>query len=156
MAGRIITMAAAALLAAGAASACTVPQGAEAATKAIAGWINDQRAAHGLPRLAPSAALQGAAASHACDMAQRQYFSHKGPGGSTLRSRLRQAGYQMRAAVENLARGRSAAAATATEGWRSSAGHWANVLNPEIRELGLALATDGAQVYFVFVGAAPR
>lgn len=136
----------------GAALACTVPAGAKAMESGLIDWINGARAQKGLARLKPSGKLDKAADAHACDMASRGFFSHKGPGGPTLQKRLKSAGYRFSAAVENIGKSRKASADTAAGIWRNSSAHWANILNPSIRDIGVAVATDGSNVYYVFVG----
>ena len=54
--------------------------------------VNEERARHGLRRLRRHADLGEAARDHARDMVERGYFAHERPG-STLRSRLRAAGW---------------------------------------------------------------
>ena len=107
-------------------------------------WINTQRAGKGLGRLRVSAVLGTAAAAHACDMAGRGFFAHNGPGGPSFQARLKRAGYRFSAAVENIAKSRSASAGTAEGIWRKSPAHWGNILNGSIHDIGVAVATDGA------------
>ncbi|MFE3836817.1 CAP domain-containing protein [Pseudogemmobacter sonorensis] len=136
--------------------ACTLPPGAAAHTREILSWANAERAARSLPRLAPSQSLTQAAQGQACDLADMGRLTHSGKNGSDLRGRLRGVGYRLRTAVENIASSSQGGAAPAMRLWRESAGHWANLLNPQITEAGIAIATDGTRTYYVFVGAAPR
>lgn len=66
--------------------------------------VNEERARHGLRRLRRDGDLGEAARGHARDMAGRGYFAHERPG-STLRSRLRAAGWTGSAAAETLSWG---------------------------------------------------
>src|ERR1041384_6572112 len=51
--------------------------------------------------------LEAAAAAHAADMDQNNYFSHTGLNGSTAGERIRNAGYNWTAYGENIAKGYS-------------------------------------------------
>lgn len=84
-----------------------------------------------------NATLQRAAQKHADDMAKKGYFSHRSRDGRTPFQRMEAEGYHFWAAGENIAKGhRSAESAVA--GWLKSAGHCANIMNPEFSELGMA------------------
>lgn len=137
---------------AGPALACKQPAGAAKIEAGLVDWINTQRTGKGLGRLRVSAVLGTAAAAHACDMAGRGFFAHNGPGGPSFQARLKRAGYRFSAAVENIAKSRSASAGTAEGIWRKSSAHWGNILNGSIHDIGVAVATDGADVFYVFVG----
>ncbi|NGM44188.1 CAP domain-containing protein [Rhodobacter sp. SGA-6-6] len=136
----------------GAALACSQPAGAAGIEADLAGWINAERTKKGLSKLGNSGSLKKAALAHACDMIKRGFFSHEGPGGPNLQKRLRTAGYSYKAAVENIAKSSAGGAEPAKRLWRKSSGHWNNVLNRKIDEMGVAVATDGTSVFYVFVG----
>ena len=129
--------------------ACTEPANATALENEMIGWINAQRKAKGLNTLSKSAALAKAAQGHACDMADRGYFSHQRAGGPDLGQRLKSNGYRFRAAAENIAKMGSADVGRAAGVWRKSSGHWANILKPGVSEIGMGLATAGGQYYWV-------
>ena len=133
---------------------CAAPPGAAAARATALAQINAERRAAGLAALAPSAALQRAAQSQACDNAARDQISHVGADGSDLRTRLARVGYGPRVAAENTYMGGADPAATVGF-WMRSAGHRSNILLPAAREAGLGLA-DGARRHWVMVAAAPR
>lgn len=143
---------AAAMAMAGTAQACQKPANAAAMEAEVAQWINAERAKKGLPKLGNSGGLKKAAQAHACDMARRGFFSHEGPGGPSLQKRLRTAGYAYRAAVENIAKSSLGGTEPAKRLWKKSSGHWANILNRKIDEMGVAVATDGTSVFYVYVG----
>ena len=108
---------------------------------AIRCLVNSARAAHGLPRLRLSRPLGTAAGRHARDMVRRRYFGHTSPGGSTPTSRARHAGYRAAAIGETLA---AASGTRATPGftvraWLRSADHRRVLLNPALRDVGVAL-----------------
>lgn len=142
-------LALAAVMLAGPAAACQVPDGAAAMRGQVISWINAERQASGLQPLRASAALQKAATSHACDMAERGFFAHKGPGGPEFTQRLRKSGYRYRAANENIAMTSSSSVVQVTSMWRDSPKHLDNVLDPKVREVGVGLAQIGDQVFWV-------
>lgn len=100
--------------------------------------INALRAQAGCGPLQINPALQTAAAGHAAAMAQQNFFSHTGKGGSKLRGRIDAAGYRWGAIAENIAAGQSSAAEVVSV-WYQSAGHKKNMLNCAYRDTGLAL-----------------
>lgn len=134
--------------------ACTQPANAAAIESGLIDWINAERKKKGLARLAPNPALEKAATAHACDMATKGYFSHTGKNGKRVEARMRAQGYKPMAFVENLALMPGGSVAEVASAWRNSGSHWKNVLNRSIREIGIGVgvASDGKQVYYVFVG----
>jgi uncharacterized protein YkwD len=114
---------------------------AERMQKAALAQINVQRAQAGCPDLRPNQALQAAALAHATAMAQKNFFAHKGPDGSTMQSRIEAAGYRWRALAENIAAGQDSAAAV-VKAWMNSPGHRANIQNCALRDTGLAVVYD--------------
>jgi uncharacterized protein YkwD len=132
--------------------ACDRPAGADAVKAGLVDWINATRRDAGLGALSPSGKLDKAAAAHACDMAERGFFGHEGPSGPSFQRRLKKTGYGFSAAVENIAKSQTTSADKAAGIWAKSPPHMANILNPSISEVGLAVVTDGSQTYYVFVG----
>jgi uncharacterized protein YkwD len=102
--------------------------------------------------------LHAAASGHAADMAQRNYFSHTGPAGQTLSERVAAVDYAYRLVAENIAAGQSSLDAVLA-GWMASDGHCANLMHPQVREVGLACsAATGARYtsyWTLNLGAAP-
>ena len=110
------------------------------------------------PPLAPSELLQRAALEHARDMASRSSLSHAGGDGSTHAERATRAGYQWRVVGENIAAGQPTAEQVVA-GWLRSAGHCANLMDPEFSEMGVAyvVAPQGDKdIYWAQVFGAPR
>jgi uncharacterized protein YkwD len=107
--------------------------------------------------LAWNAPLALAAESHSRVMANGNFFSHKGRDGSTPGDRAELAGYSGRQIGENIA----AALDTprkVVDGWLTSPGHCANLMNPQFRELGAAYAVDpksDAGIYWTALFGAP-
>jgi uncharacterized protein YkwD len=127
---------------------CHSPEGAGRIEAALVGWINDERAKKGLPALAPVKTLDAAAGRHACAMAGQGKLSHQNFAG-----RLHGAGYF--AGVENVARSSETSAAAAARIWKKSGAHWANLLNRDIRTLGIGTAMADGRTYYVFMAGAP-
>jgi uncharacterized protein YkwD len=136
----------------GTAMACTAPKGASEIEAGIASWVNAERAKQGLPKLSVNGRLNAAATSHACDMAKKGELAHKTKGGKNFGPRLKSAGYSASKAVENIARSPQIGAETAHRIWMKSPAHRDNVLAGGIREMGIGVATDGKDVYYVYIG----
>lgn len=136
--------------------ACAKPPGGASLETGMIQWINQQRQANGLNPLKQSSSLSAAAQSHACDMATRNYFAHQRAGGPKLGQRAKANGYRYRVVAENIAYTGRANVAEAAKLWRQSPGHWANILKPQVREIGLAVASGSGKTYWVMnVGAQP-
>ncbi|OMQ16135.1 hypothetical protein A7K94_0204580 [Modestobacter sp. VKM Ac-2676] len=71
-------------------------------------------------------------------MRDRDFFSHVDPDGRDPFARARAAGIQS-ARAENIAYGQPDAAAVMTA-WMASPGHRANILNCDLRTLGVGVA----------------
>ncbi|WP_345955554.1 CAP domain-containing protein [Mucilaginibacter sp. PAMB04168] len=86
--------------------------------------------------------LADAARAHARDMSKRDYFSHTSKDGRTIEDRIMAAGYtydgyKSYAIAENIAKGQQSIAEV-TDGWFKSPGHCRNLMNPDLREIGIA------------------
>lgn len=90
-----------------------------------------------------NAALTQAASAHSLDMALLAYFSHTSIDGRTLADRVNATGYRWRLLAENIAAGYPGVQAV-VDGWMASDGHCANMLNPNLRDIGVACAAAGA------------
>ncbi|MEJ6392205.1 CAP domain-containing protein [Gymnodinialimonas sp. 2305UL16-5] len=99
--------------------------------------LSSIRGQNGLQGLAHSARLQAAAQAHADDMARSGQFSHRGANGSTLRTRVRAAGYNACFMAENIAFGQNSISRVMTD-WMNSAGHRRNMLDRRVTQYGLA------------------
>jgi uncharacterized protein YkwD len=103
----------------------------------IVDLTNQQRRSNGcFVDLALSPALSAAGYSHSRDMALNNLFSHTGSDGSTLGDRAVRAGYNYQKLAENIAAGFPTAQAVVTN-WMTSASHRANILNCDMREIGV-------------------
>ncbi len=81
------------------------------------------------------------ARKHSEDMAALGRLSHTGSDGSFVDDRLDRHGYRWTFYAENLLKG-SATEQQAIQLWLQSEGHCANILNPNLREIGVG--TSGA------------
>jgi uncharacterized protein YkwD len=96
-----------------------------------------------VPPVALDATLGSVAAAHARDMARRGTMTHEGSDGSRAADRVTRAGYLWRTVAENVAAGdRSAEAVVQT--WLASPGHCANLMNAEVRDMGIAYAFEAS------------
>jgi uncharacterized protein YkwD len=138
--------------AAGAATACRGahldPSPANAATvrHATLCLLNRQRAAHGLPRLRQQHSLTRAAAKYAHLMVAQRFFDHVSPAGTTVAQRIKRTNYLNNTRAwsigENIAWGSRGAATPAriVTAWMHSAGHRANILTRQFRQIGIGSA----------------
>lgn len=91
--------------------------------------------------LAWNATLATAAETHSRSMANNNYFDHKDRDGRTPGDRAELAGYDFQQIGENIAAGQDSVRKV-VDGWLTSPGHCANLMNPQFKELGAAYATD--------------
>lgn len=108
--------------------------------------VNDERAAEGLGPLSYDANLTAAARGHSQDMGLNDYFDHIGLDGSTPGDRITEAGYSWNTYGENIAAGYATPAAVVA-GWMASAGHRANILNPNFCDIGVGYAYVASSTY---------
>jgi uncharacterized protein YkwD len=99
---------------------------------------NAQRERHGCAPLRTDSRLRTAARDHSADMRDRGYFDHDTPNGTSPWDRIKAQGYADPGA-ENIARGYGTAAAVVA-GWMDSPGHRANILNCDLKAVGIGVA----------------
>lgn len=99
---------------------------------------NKERIKNGLEPLKYNVTLDSAAQSKADDMKARNYWSHNTPEGKEPWVFFDQAGYKYYKAAENLAYGFDSSDATVV-GWMNSPSHRANLLDPDLREVGFGI-----------------
>jgi uncharacterized protein YkwD len=111
----------------------------------IFGLINAERRHQGLPPLAYSEQLSEMAVIQAKNMAHFQKMAHVIPEASlpTLTDRARYVAYPFGRLAENVALGYPDAE-TVVQGWMTSRGHRANILNSDVAETGIAIARSSA------------
>ena len=111
---------------------------------------NIERSKLSLSPLTFNTKLLNAAETHSQNMALQDFFSHTGKDGSSLASRISATGYQFSAAAENIAAG-SSTPEQVVSSWMNSSDHRANILNPNLKEIGISyyfLANDTGRVNF--------
>jgi uncharacterized protein YkwD len=122
-----------------------------AASHALRCLINDVRRAHHLRPVRAERHLRSAARLHADDMVGRDYFAHASPGGTTMESRVRHAGYLHSVREwwlgEALAWGDGGAGAPQAilRGLLNSPPHRAILLDPDFRDLGIGVVHGAPQ-----------
>ncbi len=103
--------------------------------------------------------LVAAATRHSQDMANNNFFSHTGSDSSTPAERVTDAGYGWRLVAENVAAGYPTVQQV-MDGWMTSDGHCANIMNPALRDFGVACVPGGAsntyRTYWTMELAAPE
>jgi uncharacterized protein YkwD len=114
----------------------TGPGGPETAVVAL---TNAERAKAGCRPLRVDERLATAAREHSADMAANDYFDHTSRNGDSPWQRMEDAGYPSPGA-ENIAKGYPTAQAV-MEGWMNSPGHRANILNCDLRAIGVGRAS---------------
>lgn len=98
--------------------------------------VNAERAAQGLHPLSYDQRLAAAARDHSEDMGLQGYFSHTSLDGRTVADRITAAGYSYNTYGENIAAGYSTPQ-DVIDGWMSSSGHRANILNSNFCDIGV-------------------
>jgi len=116
--------------------------------------VNAARAAYGFAPVVLDANVSAAAAAHAWDQANNNYFSHYSLDGRSREDRLRAAGVSFGWSGENQCY-RIGMSEQATLDWCHAQfmaepypGYWnhiANILNPNVRRMGVGIATVGGR-----------
>ncbi|WP_327726424.1 CAP domain-containing protein [Streptomyces sp. NBC_00487] len=119
------------------------PDGLRRTATEVITLTNAERAAAGLPPLAPDPLLTDAAQAHSADMVARAFYAHTSPDGSEPWHRAAAAGSTRRSIGENIACGQRSAAEV-VRGWMNSPGHRANILKPGFTHIGIGFAGGGA------------
>ena len=90
--------------------------------------------------------LGSAALNHARDMAQNDMLSHTGSDGSKVSARIQKAGYRWRVVAENIAGGHQSSESVVST-WLDSPGHCANLMDPDVTEIGAACFRRSESTY---------
>lgn len=116
--------------------------------------VNAARAAYGFPPVVLDANISAAAAAHAWDQANNNYFSHFSLDGRSRQDRLQAAGVSFTWSAENqcyhLGLSQQATlewchAQFMAEPYPGEWNHIANILNPNARRMGIGIATVGSK-----------
>lgn len=109
--------------------------------------INAYRQSKGLKPLAATKSLNAASWSHSYDMGAKRFFSHTGSDGSTAWDRMARAGYTFTTSKgENIAASYATADAVFAA-WKASSGHNADMLNPNVKAIGIGFVTVSGSPY---------
>lgn len=121
----------------------------ETQAQAVLNLVNSERAKQGLKPLKLDSALNQVATAKAKDMADNGYFSHDSPTYGSPFDQMRTFGIDYKSAGENIAAGQKTAQ-DVMNSWMNSAGHRANILNPNYTNLGVGYYAGGSYgVYWV-------
>jgi hypothetical protein len=101
---------------------------------------NDQRGKNGLAPLKTNGQLNVAAQLKGQDMLTKGYWAHVSPEGKEPWYWIIQSGYNYNRAGENLAKDFRDTTSTVTA-WMNSPGHRANILNPNYKDIGVAVVS---------------
>lgn len=124
------------------------PVSVSAAAQALVNDANRERVTHGRAPLARDAALDRIAFQKAYDMAVRRYFGHTSPDGVTFYDRMRVVHWETAYVAENLAFDRTEP--DAHRAFVTSPPHYANLIDPNQRRIGVAVVNVGAgETFFV-------
>jgi uncharacterized protein YkwD len=108
---------------------------------------NEARANQGLPPLRLDPVLTEASAQHAREMANRAAISHQFDGEPELATRGANAGAHFSLISENV--GEAPSSVIIHDLWMNSPGHRANLLDPSVDSIGIAIVTRNNQLYAV-------
>lgn len=98
--------------------------------------VNQERAKQGLSPLTWNEDLANVARAHSKDMNDRKFMDHTNPDGLSPFDRMKNYGIKYTRAAENIAAGQTTPQAV-MNGWMNSSGHRANILNPNLTQIGV-------------------
>ena len=108
---------------------------------------NAERTQRGLRALGWDNTLYRAAVEHGHEMAEREAISHQFSGEPDLSARVQQLGGRFSRVAENVAEAPTAVDIHAA--WMHSAGHRANLLDPNVDSIGIGVVRRGGELYAV-------
>jgi hypothetical protein len=121
--------------------------GATVAERFLLSAANQDRASHQLPPLRLDEHLSLAARLHAYEMAKRGTISHQFDGEQDLATRAADSGAHFSLVTENVAEAPNSA--DIHDLWMHSAGHRANLLDPNVDAVGIAVVWSRGEFYAV-------
>ena len=107
---------------------------------------NNYRSLVGVPSLTLDSSLVEAASIRAKEL--NDSFSHTRPNGSSCFTVLSELGISYGTAGENIAAGYSSSQSV-MEGWRSSSGHYQNIISSKFKKIGIGVNIINNQYYWV-------
>lgn len=108
---------------------------------------NQDRADNNLPALRHDSALTSAAWKHAQTMVASGSLSHRLPGEADLSARIQQAGVHCSTVAENVAE--APTAERINNEWMHSSAHRANLLDPKVNAVGIAVVEKHGELFAV-------
>jgi hypothetical protein len=117
------------------------------AEQSLLASANNDRIANGLRPVQVDAQLTRAAVVHARQMAAHRSISHQFPGEAELADRVAATGSRFSLVTENVAE--SGNAGRIHDLWMHSSGHRANILDPQVDSIGIAVIYREGQFYAV-------
>ncbi|GEN55231.1 hypothetical protein HFA01_34930 [Halobacillus faecis] len=108
---------------------------------------NQERAKNGLPALKANWQLSRVARYKSRDMANKNYFSHTSPTYGSPFDMMRDFNISYNRAAENIAAGQRTPQEV-VNGWMNSPGHRKNILDPNLRQIGVGYAEGGSYGHY--------
>lgn len=108
---------------------------------------NRERTKRGLPALKENWQLSRVARYKSVDMRDVGYFSHNSPTYGSPFQMMRDFNLSYRRAAENIAAGQPTARRV-VRGWMNSPGHRKNILNPNLKQIGVGYAKGGSYGHY--------
>jgi Cysteine-rich secretory protein family len=125
--------------------AAPAPRPATSAEQLLFDAVNRERASLGLRQLQWDTALANAARLHTSLLADHDALSHRFAGEADLQTRLHLAGARFSLVAENVAEAPDVS--TLHVAWMNSAPHRANILDPQVDSIGIAIERRGQEYY---------
>lgn len=98
--------------------------------------VNSKRSSYGLTKLTPKDILNKTAKWKACDMIEKNYWSHADPSGNESWETINKMGYKYQRAGENIARNWSNDQSI-VDAWEKSPTHKDVMLDKDYKEIGI-------------------
>ena len=109
--------------------------------------VNRERAQRGAKPLKWDPALADAAQRHALEMVKHNAISHRFAGEAELKDRVSAVGARFSVVAENVAE--ASEVSQLHVNWMLSPGHAANILNPQLTAIGIAVERSGDELFAV-------
>lgn len=111
-------------------------------------YVNQYRSEAGVAPLTMASDLNTAATIRAIEMAWSEKFSHTRPNGSSCFTVYDELGLGYNYMGENIAWNYSSTKSV-SEGWKNSAGHYANMVSSDFTKIGFGMYTVEGDIYWV-------
>ncbi len=127
----------------------TIPlkPGVKSVEQQVIDLTNQERAKQGLPALKANWQLSRVARYKSRDMRDKNYFSHTSPTYGSPFDMMKAFNVSYRRAAENIAAGQRTPEQV-VNGWMNSAGHRKNILDPNLRQIGVGYAEGGSYGHY--------